>query len=77
MHVYVNASSKKEALGTYLTISCGQLREKRPFRFVCILLYAPCVHVYPFAFVAIAILVQLILTTSYICRKQAGHWYNK
>ena len=59
---HVNASSKKEGLFV-----------------VCILLYAPCnVHyVYPFIFVAIAILVQLILTASYICRKQVGHWHNK
>ena len=60
--IYVNASSKKETSGTYLTISCGQLWEKRPFtnKFVCSM------YVYPFP--------NTHNYTSYIYRKQA--FYN-
>ena len=40
---------------------------ERPFRFVCSMYLIVCtMYVYPFAFVAIATLVQLILTTNYI-----------
>ena len=51
----VNASSKKEALGTYLTISCEKRDHLLGLFVVCIVLYTPCnvLHVYPFVFVAI------------------------